>query len=183
MSLHAKHAHYDDRYNALRSRILANTYTKADCEARLIMIEDILEQRVFVQGSPSSAHELLHTLYAEREPQHVAHMDVWIDDIIAALAVDRAGERFRILKHLLADVPVLVLYVPVALSETSFAAIAGWCRTEIVHDVLLDIRIDARAVGGCLFAWNGVLHDFSFSYFLAKHEHEYHMLVSAARPV
>ena len=101
----------------------------------------------------------------------------------ALLALEDAGdghtraEDLHAARRALEGVPTLTLYVPAPLAPGSVASVARWCRREIDPTLLLDIKIDRAAAGGCLFAWQGVLHDFSFTYFLRQHTRDYEALL------
>jgi F0F1-type ATP synthase delta subunit len=48
------------------------------------------------------------------------------------------------------------------------AKIAGWFRTNVRKDMILEVKIDANVTGGCALIWNNTYYDFSLRYFMRK---------------
>lgn len=89
----------------------------------------------------------------------------------------QGSAKLRALRGALASAPVLTLYTASPLSDTAVEPIARWCRREIDPALVLDLKLDPAAAGGCLIAWRGVLHDYSFSARARKHEAELTALI------
>jgi peptidoglycan/LPS O-acetylase OafA/YrhL len=68
--------------------------------------------------------------------------------------------------------PKVTLYIPVHFSIAQIERIGTWFRTQVQADILLDLKIDPDAVGGCAFVYKNTFHDVSFSYFVNQHVHE-----------
>ncbi len=162
-------------------RILANTYTKVDCSHRLILLQDVLEEFPDTR-TPGAFVRAVQERYSADDKVAADAIVGWGEAVGEYLAEGEGGERLRELKHHLETLPELVLYVPITLSPASIETIGTWCRAELDPEILLDLKIDREAVGGCLIAWKGVLHDLSLSYFLTQHARERAALIERIAP-
>jgi hypothetical protein len=134
----------------LLAALLAAVVTVADAHARVRELRDMLAHARF---GGAAAPEAAAAVAA-----------VWGEPAVAALArEDAASARAEALASLVDGLPVLVLYVPAALSPAAIEQLGRWCRAHVREDVLLDVRIDPSSAGGCIIAWQDHLHDYSFA--------------------
>ena len=116
--------------------------------------------------------ELLAHTYTKEDAAHV---------LLELEDEEEAGEGphdARALAQEIKKIPTLVVYIPGPLSQVHIERIAKWCRKEIADRLFLEIKVDGRMTGGCAFAWQGVLYNFSLDYFLHAHEEAYAALLN-----
>jgi hypothetical protein len=156
----------------LPASIVKNTFSASDLYRRADILQRFLEHFFFepATSSDTRAH-LIGTYYHDSDAETVGHASAvaaWGDEVLDAYSADNLYERIQELKHTVRSFPKLTLYVPVRFSAAQIERIGQWCRTQIQADIMLDLKIDPGAVGGCAFAYNNAFHDVSFSYYSNK---------------
>lgn len=151
-------------------KILSNTFTRTDVGKRLLLLQDFLETVAYGEVSkPGSLSEALQAHYAGSERSAEASaVAAWGEETLRFMAEARMHERLRELKEQLTALPELVLYTSTILSSANIASLGSWCRANIDPRILLELRTDPSAIGGCFFVWKNQYHDYSLSYFINK---------------
>ncbi|MDB5238005.1 MAG: hypothetical protein JWM46_275 [Candidatus Kaiserbacteria bacterium] len=152
--------------------VLKNTFCISDLHRRADILQTFLEHFFFgTTPKTGSRAELIVSFYAQGDPETVQHahaVAAWGDAVLDLYTEKNVYERIKLLKSLAASLPKLTLYIPVHFALSQIERIGEWCRAQVQPDILLDIKIDPEAVGGCAFVYKNTFHDFSFSYFADK---------------
>jgi hypothetical protein len=156
------------------SIILENTYTTDDLIERLELMRVYYGKRIYTKAVTTTLDEVLasqcetHTLVALNEWEKRFVKDK-IQPIIVYEALDTVQEE-------VSKLPSVVLYVPIRFSNEQAVRFGKWFRTNIQPNILLTLRIDPRAAGGCGFIWKNTYYDFSLRYYIQRNRDD---LVSA----
>ena len=156
--------------NFLPEAVLKNTSSEADLYRRLDMLKRFFENLFFQEGTHDGDRaDLLRTYSRESDAEtryHAGAIAAWGDDILNGITAANLYDRLSELGEVVHDVPKLTLYVPVHFGPAHIERIGSWCRTHVHPNVLLDMRVDSSAVGGCKFAYNNAFADMSLSHYL-----------------
>ncbi len=147
--------------------VLTNTYTVNDLLRRFGFLRAYLEAKLF-GGAEGATLTLSAVLARERADE---------GSVAALLDWEKAFTREKVslesLRVMLPSVeedvrglPVLRLYTPVELDSTHTARVGAWVREHLDPNLMLELHVDARAVGGCAFVWRDTFHDFSLRHFV-----------------
>lgn len=155
--------------------ILVNTYTTSDAYKRLLVLEDILQHALFKRDADAAGIPALLKDRQERGNDGGAceKIAAWDPSFFARFSGESLNRDIETLKSAVEGLPKLVLYAPVFFDAKEIEMIGVWCRKNIDQRLLLDVRIDPQAGGGCMFVWHDTLHDFSLRYFLKKRSGEF----------
>ena len=167
-----------DETDSRIQRILSNTFTKSDCYTRLLLLQDFLSHALYRDAAHARPYaELLKERYVDSaESAQAEAVAEWGEDFLRSFKV-QDDDSVEALKRRIAEMPDLLLYVPVVLGPTELRPIAAWCRTNVDQRVFLELIVDTSAAGGCMIVWKSVLYDFSLRYFMRKHETELAQMV------
>jgi len=156
----------------LSSAILSNTFSMTDLYRRADLLQRFLENAFFeVKALGAKRVPELRAYYRDSDPETAAHaaaIATWGEEKLAEYSAENLYDRIRALKQAVRTLPKLTLYVPVHFAPAQTERIGAWCRSTIAPDIILDLRIDPAAVGGCAFVYNSSFHDVSFTYFSRK---------------
>lgn len=156
-------------------RILANSFTTTDVYKRLLILEDVLKHAIFEDGGKKvNVIELL-----KKRGDASEAVAAWGEPFLSLFTKESIQDDIQNFKDAIATLPTLVLYTPVVFERKQIEEIGMWCRTNIDARILLDVRIDPQSLGGCMFVWHDILHDFSLRYFLKRHATEFQNALSA----
>ncbi|HET8581455.1 MAG TPA: hypothetical protein VFL98_03240 [Candidatus Paceibacterota bacterium] len=153
--------------DALLASLIASAYTLTDAHACIRALADAVERSRFGAAAEDAARAAL--------PWGAATMH-------ALAGGEDAHDTLTELARRADALPVLVLYVPAALSAAGVERLGRWCRANIDPSLMLSLHTDPAAAGGCIFAWQDHLHDFSLSYFLAKERDAFSRVLAAHAP-
>lgn len=64
------------------------------------------------------------------------------------------------------SLPTMTLYVPVAFGDKQLALISQWVRANVEANILFDVHVDPRVVGGCAFVYKDRHFDWSLRRYL-----------------
>ena len=161
--------------------ILANTYTTSDAYKRLLVLEDVLQHSLFEKGAGTAGVQELLKERSAMSGDHGATKAVaaWNADFLSRFKKESLNADMQTLKNAVEQLPKLIVYAPVVFDAAQIQMIGTWCRKNIDPKLLLDMRIDPEAGGGCMFVWRDTLHDFSLRYFLKKRRAEFAKIMSA----
>jgi len=152
--------------------ILRNTFTRADFYRRVDFLREVFERQFFDPNAHE--HDLARVVRSFRGDDlavGLADRDAivaWGEEVLSSFDRENMQRRMLELKRAADALPKFTLYVPVILSPMHVSSLGAWCRANVQGDVLLDMRVDSSATGGCTFAYGSSLHDFSLSYFIRK---------------
>jgi len=148
--------------------------TVEDTHAVTDLLKEFFEFSFFSDHQEMSQDKLLSTFIAGKNlsEARIEMLKALPDTFWKLFTRDNLYERINELTEYVRSVPHIVLYVPIILPQDEIKKLSNWIRTNVDEKVLMDIKIDPTAVGGCKFAWKGMYHDFSIRYFVKKHKSE-----------
>ena len=155
-------------------------YTTEDAHTVLELIKEFLEFFFFSEHVEVSHTEIVKTFIKKK---NISDAEA---DMLKALPAqfwetitrENMYEQIDIFAKTFNSLPRIVLYVPTKLPYGEVKKVGQWMHLNVAKDLLMDIKVDPEAIGGCKLAWKGVYHDFSLRYFIKKHKRE---LVSMMR--
>jgi F0F1-type ATP synthase delta subunit len=164
--------------------VLKNTYSTTELHRRADLLQRFFEHLFFESKTGEGDRVALLKQYYhdadENMKRHVEAVAAWGAPLLGSFTAGNLYERVLELKQAAKALPTLTLYVPTHLTSDQIQPIGIWCRAYVRSDIMLEIKTDPEAIGGCEFAYNDRFHDFSFSYFakakrseLVKLVHEY----------
>lgn len=146
--------------------MLQNTYTSDDLVERLGLMRKFYNMCLFTEHKNVTVREVIqddcdeHTLFA---------LEYWVSvftkENIQPLVV---FETLDTVQEDISGMPSVILYVPVRFTPEQVEYFGKWFRENVQPNVLLTLRIDPRATGGCSFIWKNTFFDFSLKYFIDK---------------
>ena len=150
--------------------MLQNTYTTDDLVERLGLMRKFYDRRLFKEDMDATLKEVIQD---DCDEYTLQHLEEWIkkfekeklQPIVVYEALDTVQED-------LAGMPSVTLYLPVRFTSEQVEDFGKWFRENVQPNILLTIRIDPRATGGCGFVWNNVYYDFSLRYYINKQQEE-----------
>ena len=123
--------------SALLTTMLENTYTQADIHRRLSVLRQCVEYAVFTETDMSYEEECTLFLSKLENREDAIAVQAWGDDVFRAFTKKNIGALIQELQEKIDMLPLLKLYVPVALPEEEVAKTAKWCRAEVREGMLL----------------------------------------------
>lgn len=150
--------------------IASSTYTTADVHRRVRLIREYFEKKIF-----ASQPELTLEAYLATGDVSGADRDALTslgDEFYASFTKDSCYKLLDGIGVEAKKTPTVRLNVAFDIPPGEVTKIGLWFRENLPVNVLLDVKIDADAFGGCTFAWDGVFHDYSLRYLLARQKNE-----------
>ncbi|MGH7141202.1 MAG: hypothetical protein ACREGH_01020 [Minisyncoccia bacterium] len=164
----------DEALQHAANKIFADTYTKVDSYAKLLLLEDILEKQIY--GGHENDADLARRIREEypggADHEQAQAVAAWGSEVIGAFSRSDLHERIEEVKKHIEGAPELVVYAPVAFGLEALRALGGWCRANIDPNVFLEMRVDPGVIGGCSFVWRDKLYDFSLALRMRAHTKE-----------
>lgn len=146
--------------------MLHNTFTTDDLIERLGLMRKYYNVRLFSEGEKTDLREVLVGECDERTLQVLeSWVTIFTQESIQPLVVFEALDAVQ---EDLSGIPSIILYVPVRFTPDQIERFGVWFRNNVQPNMLLTLRIDPRATGGCSFIWNNTFYDFSLRYFMDK---------------
>lgn len=149
------------------STMLKNTYTTDALMERIGLMRTYYNSRLFQEKTDVT---IRNALGEECDEYTLQALEKWNSsfekDGIQPLVVYEALETVQ---EDLSGIPSVTLYVPVRFNPEQIEKIGEWFRENVQPNILLALRIDPRATGGCSFIWKDVYYDFSLRYFIDKY--------------
>lgn len=146
--------------------MLKNTYTTDDLVERIALMRKYYAQHLFSGGEHLT---LANVVQAECEAATFAALEEWQQafkkEAISPLVVYEALDA---IEEDLAGVPAVTLYVPIKFSPEHVERFGKWFRDNVQPNILLTLRTDPRAAGGCAFIWKSTYYDHSLRYFIQQ---------------
>jgi hypothetical protein len=149
------------------STMLENTYTTDDLIERLGLMRLYYGKKIFAKGATLTINDVLD---GECEAYTLDILRQWeksfetnnIQPIVVYEALDTVQEE-------VASMPSVILYVPVRFTGEHVVRFGTWFRTHVQPNILLTLRVDPRAAGGCSLIWKNTYYDFSMHYYIQRH--------------
>lgn len=148
--------------SALLKKMLENTYTQADMYRRLGILRQCVEYAVFTETDMTYEEECTLFLSKIDDQNDAAAIQRWGDDVFRAFTKKNISKVIHDLQEAVEALPLLKLYIPVALPEEEIAKTSHVCRKNFREGILLDVAVDPQVAGGCAFVWEDTHYDFSF---------------------
>ncbi len=149
----------------LLSIILQNTYTKADYLRRLSLLREYFEEKFFSINNQTMTDFLTSQNSSEED---LAAMSSWNPSFYNSFSRNNLYHLLDSLTKYIKEIPIITLYIPIDTSDSDKYALGKWFRTSVATDILLDIRIDEKKVGGLAFIKSSRFFDYSLPYFISK---------------
>jgi hypothetical protein len=152
------------------STILENTYTTDDLIERLGLMRLYYGKKIFSKGATLAIDDVLageceeYTLDALRQWEKGFEAQS-IQPIVIYETLDTVKEE-------VAGMPAVVLYVPVRFTGEHVVKFGTWFRTHVQPNILLTLRVDPRAAGGCSLIWKNTYYNFSMHYYIQRNRDE-----------
>lgn len=152
------------------SIMLRNTYTTDDLVQRLEFMRVYYGKRLFAGGTELT---LVDVLQDTVEPHTLGVLTAWLkafDDaqispIVVYEALDTVEEEIQ-------GVPSVMVYTPIRFSHEHVERFGVWFRKNVQPNMLMTLRVDPRAGGGCGLIWKDTYYDFSLRYHIHTHREE-----------
>lgn len=149
--------------------ILHDTYTLTDFHRRLKLLRDFLENSFFTQQRQSySDFFKKHQISAS----DLELLSSWGDNFYNSFEQENVYKILKNLEEKIKDIPIVTVYLPLAINSPMPANIGKWFRENIKSIVLLDLKTDYSLVLGAAIVYNGIYRDFSLHYYISKYKDE-----------
>lgn len=160
--------------------LLNVAYTTEDAHSVLELLKEFLESYFFSEHALTSREKILEAFIKDKKVTKggAAMLNSLPAAFWEAVTRENMYEKIDSFAKTFDSLPRIVLYVPKKLPYDEIKKVGQWMHSNVEKNLLMDIRVDAKAIGGCKLAWKGVYHDFSLRYFIKKHKRE---LVSMIR--
>jgi hypothetical protein len=152
--------------------VLSNTYTADDAYRRISLAKQFIEQ-TFFSATPSTEDwrlslEKFLVAYGG-QPALRAALAAWGEQWFKSFERENINEKFAALERAIDELSDLTIIVPTALPPAEVSRLGQWARENVDPEVLVALRTDPEAVGGCIIIWQGLYIDMSMRYFFTKH--------------
>lgn len=141
--------------------IITCTFTLQDAYHRVGLLRRFFEATFFADGG---SHMTLPA-YLEKEgvePMAVRILGDWGSTNRESIQPDKVHTQFETVRKRLDAFPVMILAVPVAVTNSDIREMGTWLRANVDPSVFIDLTIDPAAVGGCRIVWRGKHADYTF---------------------
>ncbi len=150
---------------SILEKICAQTFTRDILYHRLGIFETFLEEELFSHETNTTELSRKEVFRATKK-EELSDADYkvllgWDDTVWNFFSRDKLGAQMSALKKEIDTLPVVPLYVPVALDASSLSSIGVFIRGVVHPQALLLVHIDPETVGGCSFVHNDLLHTIS----------------------
>lgn len=150
--------------------LLKNTYTDNDLHRRLRLLQECLEKLHYEEP------QQMRVLPQQKQIKKIVEEIVPKDDQSTILALsEEVWNHFTPatvatkMTDLLSEsdtLPKMILYIPVAFTDTQLAPLSEWARAEVEPGLLFEIHVDPKVVGGCAFVYKDNHFDWSLRRYL-----------------
>lgn len=151
-------------------QLLQNTYTADTLYQRIRLLKEYYEARLYSQSQEGKSVSVKDFCTQKNIESDMARALTQWEDYFREHA-SGAEEIIKTLHELEQNIhllPSIVIYLPLIFADEEIAKIAGWFRTNVQKNMILEVKIDANVTGGCAFIWNSTYYDFSLRYFMRK---------------
>lgn len=148
--------------------MVENTFTTDDLVERVGLMRLYLGKRLFGEKGEGAA-TLREVLQHECSEETLNRLEAWMRGFReAALSPLTVYESLSSVEEELGGLPSITVYVPIRFSLKDIEGFGSWFRSHVQPNLLLTVRVDPKAVGGCAFVHNNVYYNFAFPYYLDK---------------
>ncbi len=152
------------------SIMLGNTYTTDDLVERLGLMRTYYNERLFVEGSTATLQQVLGGQCEQHTLESLMSWEAkFLESEIQPLIV---YESLGTVQEELTTMPAVVLYVPLRFPPEHVERIGTWFRENVQPNILVSLKVDPRATGGCSIVWKDRYYDFSLHYFIQDKREE-----------
>lgn len=161
-------------YDHLFTALTKNFYTIQDIYLATSLLKEFFDSYFFTSKKKESCKPALKKFLKKHgEFEHINRGLLSLgDDFYETFNPDTSASIFDLLAKKIEECKQIILYVPILLPFDETKKIGEWIHANIEKSILIDLKVDRFAAGGCAFVWNGVHYDFSLRYFLKKKEKE-----------
>jgi len=148
------------------SIMLQNTYTTDDLVERLEFMRKYYNKSLFTEGGNISLQDVIKD---ECDEYTLSALKQWVDKFtIENIQPIIIFEALSTVQEDLKGVPSVILYVPVRFTHEQVEGFGVWFRENVQPNILISLRTDPRATGGCSLVWKSMFYDFSLKYFIER---------------
>lgn len=161
-------------YKDIFSTLIKEFYTTQDIHLATGLLKEFFNIHLFKSGQHEDYRTDLKKFLKEHDDaEHMGRRLLSFNDsFYKHFTKDSVADIFKALESEIETHPQVILYIPALLPDEETKKLGEWFRKNVEADVLLDLKVDRLAIGGCMFVWKGVYYDFSLRYFLKKKEKE-----------
>jgi len=154
----------------LTQTLLKTTYTVMDLHRRLRLMQEVLEAVLYEEQQqlrmPEPAKrraQILKEIASSGDVVVLMNLDetLWQGFTPATLTT-----KMNIILKESETLPMMTLYIPVAFTEKQLAPISEWVRGNVAANILFDVHVDPKVVGGCAFVYKDRHFDWSLRRYL-----------------
>lgn len=156
--------------NDIFQELLKNTYTTDALYQRIRLLKEYYEVRMYSQDAQEK-NMTIEFFCNEKKADSDTSSALKNWEQYFHEHTSGAEENIQTLHELeqhIHTLPSVVVYLPLIFADDEIAKIAGWFRSNVRKDMILEVKIDANVTGGCAFIWNSTYYDFSLRYFMRK---------------
>jgi len=161
-------------YENILQTLTKNFYTIQDVNLAASLLKEFFDSYLFKSERKEDYRTALKKFLKDKtESEHIVRVLLsFKDDFYEAFNAETVAKIFHELENELEEHKSIILYVPTLLPGEETKKIGEWMRSNVASNILIDIKVDRFATGGCAFVWNGIYYDFSLRYFMKKKEKE-----------
>ena len=151
--------------------LLSRTYTYTDLHRRLRLLQESLEEVIY-----DEPQQIRVVPIAERRQKAIKEKTLEESDAIVLNEMEEKLWEIFTPKTVVSEVkglmvasdklPVMTLYVPVFFTEVQLAPISEWARGQVEQNLLFEVLVDPKTVGGCAFVYKDTHFDWSLRRYL-----------------
>jgi hypothetical protein len=153
--------------DSLITKILTRAFTKADVHRHLWLMRTYLERRWFGTGDAGTLEEFYAHAGASERERAVAGA---LGDEVGRLSKETMYPVFDEAQKKVKTLPFLAVSIPIPADEATVERIGSWIRTNVNENVIIDIAVDPKMVGGCAFAYRGFLYEYALHRTIEKNK-------------
>ena len=151
----------------IATAIISTTYTTADLHRRLRLLRQYFEKKFFTSGPKLAIADFINT----QEEVGEGEADIFVsfgDEFYSSFTKETCYKLLDNVAGTAKKMPTVRLNLSFDPPSGEVAKLGTWFRQNLPVSVLIDLKIDADAFGGCTFAWDGKFQDYSLRYYLAR---------------
>ena len=158
----------------LLTTLARTAYTEHEFRRLLSALQVFLEFKLFTEHRGVSFEELLRRFFLEHHiaPDTHARLTNLSESYLDLFTRENLYEKMKSIGEAFEKLPRITLYVPIALTSEATAKLGTWLREHVAENLVIRLEVDAELAVGCALVWKGVYYDYSFRYFVKKHEKE-----------
>ena len=164
-----------NKKNLLLSTVIENTYSKEDIFRRLSILRKFFEHKFYKSGNISLDSFL--SMNNISQPDKQAMMQ-WKNNLVEFITRENFYNYLNKTYSDIYNIPIVLVYIPYDINNKDIDVLGRWFRDNLHPFVIMEIRKDKNLIGGCAFAWQGVIYNYSLHFFLQKKRDDILNLIS-----